>query len=263
MKKYIILSLLILFVLSFTGCLIPINIDNENTTSTSNLSANTTTSENTDIVTETTTSSTTTTEQDNSTQEKYSEELYENIEFSVETQDIIDGRQKIVVYIKNNNKNYTFSGTINFEALSINNDILCSDYIYIDDVSPGIETWAILWGKPGSYNSYSVNISEANFRKVAIASNIDYEEIGVNGVFVFIYTTLTNRSELQQIVDVYKNDRFKSQKVFELDFFNDRKKALDAFTNADGVGFGMMLPIATYNYNANTGLDELKLYLED
>lgn len=68
---------------------------------------------------------------------------------------------------------------------------------------------------------------------------------------------------MQQIVDVYKNDRFKNQKVFELDFFNDRKQALDAFTNADGVGFGMMLPIATYNYNANIGLDELKLYLED
>lgn len=206
---------------------------------------------------------TTTTEQNNSAEETYSKELYDNIEFSVEIQDVIDGKQKIVVYIKNNNKNYTFSGTIKFYALSTNNDILCLDYIYPYDIPPGIESWAILWGKPGLYDSYSVTISEANFREVAKAPNIDYEEIGITGVFVFIYTSSTDCSELQKIVDIYKNDRFKSRKVFELDFFNDRKKAMDAFTNADGVGFGMMLPVATYNYNANIGLDELNCYFEE
>ncbi len=58
--------------------------------------------------------------------------------------------------------------------------------------------------------------------------------------------------------DIYKNDKFKSKRIFELDFFNNREKALDAKTN-----FGMMLPDATYNYNANIGLDELILYQED
>ena len=62
-------------------------------------------------------------------------------------------------------------------------------------------------------------------------------EVGITGIFVFIYTTATNSSEFQQIVDIYKNDRFKSQKIFELDFFNDRKLALDAFTNADRCWF--------------------------
>ncbi len=87
------------------------------------------------------------------------------------------------------------------------------------------------------------------------APDIEYEEIGMQGLFVFIYTTATKRTELQQIVDIYKNDKFKSKRIFELDFFNNREKALDAKTN-----FGMMLPDATYNYNANIGLDELILY---
>ena len=90
------------------------------------------------------------------------------------------------------------------------------------------------------------------------APDIEYEEIGMQGLFVFIYTTATKRAELQQIVGIYKNDKFKSKRIFELDFFNNREKALDAKTN-----FGMMLPDATYNYNANIGLNELILYQED
>ena len=90
------------------------------------------------------------------------------------------------------------------------------------------------------------------------APNIEYEEIGMQGLFVFIYTEATKRAELQQIVGIYKNDKFKSKRIFELDFFNNREKALDAKTN-----FGMMLPDATYNYNANIGLDELILYQDD
>lgn len=229
MKK-IFLFLLISFVLVFTGCLIPININNENTT----------------------------TKQDNSTQETYNKEFYENILVSVDIQDILDGKQKIVVYIKNDNKNRAFSGTMKFEALSTDSNILCLDYIFIDDVPPGIETWAILWGKQGLYGSYSTTITEAKFREVASATNVDYEEIAIKGVIIFIYTTATSSSELQQIVDVYKNDRFKSQKVFELNFFNNREQAIDATTN-----IGLMLPNATYNYNANNGLDELRLYQED
>ena len=86
------------------------------------------------------------------------------------------------------------------------------------------------------------------------AHDIEYEEIGMQGLFVFIYTTAIKRTELQQIVDIYKNDKFKSKRIFELDFFNNREKALAAKTN-----FGMMLPDATYNYNANIGLDELRV----
>ena len=51
-------------ILIFTGCLIPININNENTT----------------------------TEQDNSTQETYNKEFYENILVSIDIQDIFDGK---------------------------------------------------------------------------------------------------------------------------------------------------------------------------
>ena len=90
------------------------------------------------------------------------------------------------------------------------------------------------------------------------APDIEYEEIGMQGLFVFIYTTATKRAELQQIVGIYKNDKFKSKRIFELDFFNNREKALVAKTN-----FGMMLPDAIYNYNANIGLSELILYQDD
>ena len=201
------------------------------------------------------TAPTTTVEQTTATQETYNEKLYKNIEISYDIQDIINGKQKIVVYVKNNNKNYAFTGTIHFKATSLDQEILCSDYIYIDDLSPGIKTWAILWGRTGFYDSYAVNFSEIKFREITATSNIAFEEVGMKGFFVFIYTEATKRDEFQQIVNIYKNDKFKSQRVYELDFFNNREKAIDAITN-----IGMMLPVAIYNYNDNTGLDELSLY---
>jgi len=79
-------------------------------------------------------------------------------------------------------------------------------------------------------------------------------EEGITGIFVFIYTTATDSSKLQQIVDFYKNDRFKSKKIFSLYFYNDREQALGAITN-----IGLFLPVASYGYNANIGLDELRL----
>ena len=91
--------------------------------------------------------------------------------------------------------------------------------------------------------------------ETTLTSNIAFEEIGMQGLFVFIYTESTKRVELQQIVGIYRNGKFKSKRIFELDFFNNREKALNAKTN-----FGTMLPDATYNYNANIGLDELRLY---
>jgi len=87
---------------------------------------------------------------------------------------------------------------------------------------------------------------------------IVYEEIAIKGVAVLIYTTATDSSKLQQIVDVYKNDKFKSKKIFSLYFYTDREQALDAITN-----IGLFLPVASYNYNANNGLDELKLLINN
>ena len=83
-------------------------------------------------------------------------------------------------------------------------------------------------------------------------------EVGITGIFVFIYTTATDSSKLQQIVDFYKNDRFKSKKIFSLYFYNDREQALGAITN-----IGLFLPVASYSYNANNGLDELKLLINN
>ena len=84
--------------------------------------------------------------------------------------------------------------------------------------------------------------------------DIVYEEIAIKGAVVLIYTTATDSSKLQQIVDFYKNDRFKSKKIFSLYFYNDREQALGAITN-----IGLFLPVASYGYNANIGLDELRL----
>ena len=90
------------------------------------------------------------------------------------------------------------------------------------------------------------------------ASDIVYEEIAIKGVVVLIYTTATDSSKLQQIVDFYKNDRFKSKKIFSLYFYNDKEQALGAITN-----IGLFLPVASYGYNANNGLDELKLLINN
>lgn len=186
----------------------------------------------------------------------YPKELYNNIEVSAEIQDIIGGKQKIVFYITNNNENFSFTGTIRVEIVSVDDRPLGLEYVYVDDLPPGGNIWVILWSKPGAFSFYS-NIRDAEFREITASSNIPYEQIGVKGQTIYIYTSSEDLNELQQIITIYKNDRFKNVAIFQIYFFNDKEQAKDALDSKLFSYDHLVALIARYLYNSNTGADEL------
>ena len=102
-----------------------------------------------------------------------SRNLLKNIEISAEAQDIFKGKQKIVVYVKNNNKGFSFTGKIRIEVVSVDDRLLGLEYIYIENLPPGGNEWT----KPGG-SSFYVGITNEEFREMSTVCEIPYEEVG-------------------------------------------------------------------------------------
>ena len=70
------------------------------------------------------------------------------IEIKIDVQDMFNSdkqpKQKVVVYAKNTSDK-TFKGTISVTSLDVDGKSLGRDYIYIEDLEPGKNTYAILW----------------------------------------------------------------------------------------------------------------------
>lgn len=96
------------------------------------------------------------------------------INVSVDVQDIIDGKQKIVVWVQNSSK-YIFSGTLSIKIKSnIDNSQLGSDSIFIEKLISGQKTYGIIWSKPSSSLSSEYNWFSKSFEEdlTQIPSNI-------------------------------------------------------------------------------------------
>jgi hypothetical protein len=187
-------------------------------------------------------------------------ELLKNIDISVDVQDILDGKQKIVVHIKNNNENFSFTGKIRIEVVSIDDRPLGLEYIYVENLPPGGSDWTIIWAKPGGYSGYA-GITNSEFKEMTTVCEIPYEEVGSRGKFVYIYTTAKELNELQQIVDIYRNERYANESVFQILFFNNKKNAIHAAENPFMSDDDLLSWFACYNYSKNTGYDNLS-YVE-
>jgi apolipoprotein N-acyltransferase len=70
------------------------------------------------------------------------------IEIKIDAQDMFNSdkqpKQKVVVYAKNTSDK-TFKGTISVTSLDVDGKSLGRDYIYIEGLEPGKNTYAILW----------------------------------------------------------------------------------------------------------------------
>jgi hypothetical protein len=75
---------------------------------------------------------------------------FENIKVTVDFQDFYNenGYQKVVVFAKNESKEI-FNGKIKVRIIDNNNVSYARDIIYINDLNPGLSSWAIIWAKPG------------------------------------------------------------------------------------------------------------------
>ncbi len=75
---------------------------------------------------------------------------FENIKVTADFEDFYNenGYQKVVIWIKNDSEN-TFNGKVWVRIVDNNDVSYAKDIIYIDGLKPKLNTWAILWSKPG------------------------------------------------------------------------------------------------------------------
>jgi hypothetical protein len=84
-----------------------------------------------------------------------------------------------------------------------------------------------------------------------------YQQIGHLGETIIIYTEFESLAELQKIADLYKEDIYSNESVFQIWFFNDREQAFRTLKNST-LDYEMLVALhARYNYNENTGYEEL------
>ena len=98
------------------------------------------------------------------------------------------------------------------------------------------------------------NVAE---EEMAVVCEIPYEEVGSRGKTIYIYTTAKKLDELKQIVDIYRNERYADVSVFQILFFNNKQNAIHALENSIMSDSDLLALFARYNYNKNTGYDNL------
>ena len=92
---------------------------------------------------------------------------------------------------------------------------------------------------------------------------IEYEEIGIKGLTVYIYTDLKELDDLKIIADKYKNELFKDKSVFQIFFFNTKANAEHALKSSSLNYEDLVALIARYNFNSNTGYEKLYYDIEE
>lgn len=85
------------------------------------------------------------------------------IEITIDAQDMFNAdkqpKQKVVVWAKNTSDK-VFKGTIAVTSMDVDGKSLGRDYIYIEGLEPGKNTYAILWLKTSPYSpSFKTSIS--------------------------------------------------------------------------------------------------------
>lgn len=88
------------------------------------------------------------------------------IAVTVKAQDIMDGKQKVVVGIQNNSK-YVFNGNLYVKIKSnIDDSELGSDTLFVEDLLPNQYTYMIIWCIPSDSSSTEYEWPSASFKEV-------------------------------------------------------------------------------------------------
>ena len=82
------------------------------------------------------------------------------IELKVEAQDMFnaDKKQKVVVWITNTSDK-TFDGQVSVDSIDVDGKRLGHDLVFIEDLKPGENTYAILWLKTSHSPSFETRTS--------------------------------------------------------------------------------------------------------
>lgn len=181
------------------------------------------------------------------------EELLKQIKVESEIQDLINGKQKVVVFVTNNSQ-MLFDGSVLVDLYDVSDKGSGGDTIFVEKLVPGGKTWAIIWGKPGAKKA-KYNIS-GNFSKFeAPKSTLEYEvantKPGLNYQTFFVVVPKIEEKGLVDIVKEFRN-KYTKQSVlgFQIFFFTK-----DNLTEAKNGKLGSEK--ANYSVNYNNGHSDL------
>lgn len=190
------------------------------------------------------------------TEEASAEEL-KAIEVKADFQDVMDGKQKVVVWI-NNNSDKNFEGTISVRLKSVLGEARGSDTIFIDKLPPSIGTTAIIWGKEGAAEAeYTVSgqFAATTGYKSKVQYELIFEQPGNHYTTLFIKVEDTSADALTDIIiekrSIYQSDTMVGFQVF---FFDSTQQV------EPGMKPDIDNAIANYATNYSSGLSQLKIY---
>lgn len=190
------------------------------------------------------------------------------ISIRYEEQGVNDGKMKIVVFI-NNESEYIANGKLDIEVVSASDrDRLGRDVIYVENLYPTQETYAILWVKPSP-----ASILDYEW------SNLDFSKDKTGGKYLkdSPYKFLKDKRERGNKIEFYLAEDKDFQNMFDFikqrnlpqggfyfavfvddeDFANFSKFPITAMTFDDETSKHI---IATYGYNAKNGYKEFTYY---
>jgi len=190
------------------------------------------------------------------TEEASAEEL-KAIEVKADFQDVIDGKQKVVVWI-NNNSDKNFEGTISVRLKSVLGEARGSDTIFVDKLPPSIGTTAIIWGKEGAAEA-EYTISGQFTTATGYKSNAQYELIfeqpGNHYTTLFIKVEDASVEALTDIImekrSIYQSDSMVGFQVYFFDYTQQVEPGIKPDINN---------AIASYHTNFTNGLSQLRIY---
>lgn len=179
------------------------------------------------------------------------------IKAEADFQDILNGKQKVVVYITNNNTHASFTGSVKVEVKSVDNKVLGWDIIYPEKLPPNGKTWGIIWAEPGGdriETEVSGEFEEMNVEQSGAKFDIASTVSGLNYQTFYVVVPEIEAEELISVAKAFRKTYTRDAVLgFQIFFYSEqnRKKAEAKDINSAE---------ANYAANYNNGLSELSMY---
>jgi len=183
------------------------------------------------------------------------------LKVSIQPKDISSktGAQRIIVWVENAS-NQTFTGRLFFELRDTHDELLDFSSLDIRDLAPGRRIYEITWFKfPSRIGEYVYRYGGRFADESPRRGSLEYREIGREGGATYmtfsIFTSCRTRTEIEQIVDIYKR-KYSDLHGMNIRFYGDRSPLV---ADTEGVVASAGHETATYTLIRSKGFENLRM----
>lgn len=183
--------------------------------------------------------------------------MFDAIKIEADFQEVSNGKQKVVVYITNNDTQASFTGSVKVEVKSVTNKVLGWDIIYPDKLPPNGKTWAIIWAKPGGdriETEVSGEFEEMRMEQPGTKFDIVSTASGLNYQTFYVVVPKIEAEELTSIAKAFRKTYTQDAVLgFQVYFYSEQNRKKAEAKDIDSAE-------ANYATNYKSGLSELIIY---